>query len=116
MNDQAILAMLKANLEKVNSVNDSYLVQLIGVAKTELAREGVVITATPVEDATTGETEDTYSLDDANLINMYAAYLYRNRVTNGEGYSTSALYPQGMPYMLRYAINNRIFEQKGVAQ
>lgn len=107
--------MLKANLEKVNSVNDNYLTQLIGVAKVELAREGVVITATPVEDSQTGETEDIYTMDDANLMVMYAAYLYRERVSTVEGYSTAALHPQGMPYMLRYAINNRLFEQKEVA-
>lgn len=112
MNEQAILAMLKANLEKVNSVNDAYLNQLIGVAKAEIAREGVVLNATETEDPETGEISVTYSMDDANLIVMYTAYLYRNRASNGEGYSTAALYPQGMPYMLRLALNNHLFSQK----
>lgn len=112
MNNQAILTMLKANLEKVNSVNDEYLSQLANVAKAELAREGVEITVANVENPQTGETEETYGIDDVNLIVMYAAYLYRDRVSTAEGYSTAALHPQGMPYMLRYAINNRLFEQK----
>ena len=115
MNEQAILTMLKANLEKTNSVNDSYLSQLIGVSKSELAREGVEMAVIPIEDPQTGKTENTYSMDDANLMVMYAAYLYRERVSTVEGYSTAALHPQGMPYMLRYAINNRLFEQKEVA-
>ena len=50
--------MLKANLEKVNSVNDEYLSQIANVAKAELAREGVEITVANVENPQTGETEE----------------------------------------------------------
>ena len=58
------------------------------------------------------ETETSYEFDDANLIVMYAAYLYRNRVNDAEaGYKTK-LSSTGMPRMLRYALNNRIFSQK----
>ena len=102
MNEQAILAMLKANLEKVNSVNDPYLVQLIQIAISEIQREGVVITVN----------DGVYALEDADLIVMYAAYLYRNRASGNRGYDTAALNPQGMPYMLRLRLNNRIFSGK----
>ena len=102
MNDEALLTMLKANLEKRNSANDGYLSQLIEVAKNAITREGITLTVTDGE----------YGTEDANLIVMYAAYLYRNRMRNGEGYETTALYPQGMPYMLRLALNNRIMQEK----
>lgn len=104
MDEQAILVMLKADLEKPNSVNDEYLSQLIEVAKAKIAKEGVELVAG----------DDGYSVEDCNLIVMYAAYLYRNRVSNNEGYQTAALYPQGMPYMLRYALNERHFAPKDV--
>lgn len=102
MDDQAILKMLKMNLEKPNSVADEYLSNLIKVAKSEIAREGIDLI----------ETDGTYAEDDANLIVMYAAYLYRNRVSTTEGYQTTAMQPQGMPYMLRLALNNHLFSQK----
>ena len=98
MTDQDLLAMLKANLEKRNSVNDTYLEQLINVAKTEIGREGITLS------------ESDYSADEANVIVMYAAYLYGMR-RPAEG-RTDTLNPQGMPYMLRYALNNMLFAQK----
>ena len=104
MNDQAVLEMLKSNLEKVNSVNDGYLEQLVKAAKAEIEREGITLAVT----------DDGYAWDDANLIVMYAAYLYRKRTTGKEGYQTAAMNPQGMPYMLRYTLNQRLFSE-GVA-
>lgn len=101
MDLQAILGMLKANLEKRNSINDEYLQQLIQVAISSIKREGYVF----------GD-EATFTIDEANLIVMYAAYLYRNRISNGTGYNTAALNPQGMPYMVRYHLNNAILAQK----
>lgn len=100
MDDQALLVMLKANLEKRNSVNDEYLVQLIEAAKKEITQEGITLA------------ESDYPIEDANLIVMYAAHLYRGRVSNRESYKTAALNPQGMPYMLRLALNDRLFAQK----
>lgn len=102
MNDQAILSMLKANLEIKNSINDTYLNQLITVSKTEIKKEGITLDVS----------DDGYTVDHANLIVMYAAYLYRRRTGNAEGYGTASLNPQGMPYMLRYALNNELFAQK----
>lgn len=101
MDDQALLAMLKANLEKLNSVNDPYLEQLIGAAKAEIKREGIAI----------ADDEGVYSFDDANLIVMYASWLYRKRASNEQGYRTEAVNvtSRSMPPMLRYALNQRIF-------
>lgn len=99
MDDQALLSMLKANLEKRNSINDAYLEQLIQAAKAEIAREGITLPG------------DNYSMDQANVIVMYAAHLYEKRRST-QDYRTEALNPQGMPYMLRYALNNMLFSQK----
>ena len=120
--------MLKANLENINTLKDKYLRQLIDASIKGINREGIVFETTqvPVQsetdpDATDPdpsdpepepETEDDYEIEDANLIVMYAAYLYRNRVKDSEvGYKT-AISATGMPRMLRYALNNRLFSQK----
>ena len=92
--------MLKANLEKRNSINDGYLTQLISAAKSAIAQEGITLS------------ESEYEEDEANLIVMYAAYLYEMRRPSSDRYRTDNLYPQGMPYMLRLALNNRLFSQK----
>lgn len=97
MDEQVVLSLLKADLELRNNINDGYLTQLITVAKTRVEAEGITL-------------ED--SLDDMQLVEMYSAYLYRRRTGNNEGYNTEALNPQGMPYMLRLALNNRIFAEK----
>ena len=52
-----------------------------------IAREGVALTD---------------SIEDAQLVILYAAYLFRKRATN-----------EGMPRMLRWALNNRIFSRGG---
>lgn len=96
MDKTVVLSLLKADLEKRNSVNDEYLDKLIDVAVDRIKAEGITL----------GE-----SVDDMQLVSMYAAYLYRRRTGNNEGYSTEALNPQGMPYMLRLALNNRIFAE-----
>ena len=44
----------------------------------------------------------TESIEDGNLIVMYAAYLYRKRADSSPV----------MPRMLRYALNNRVFSEK----
>lgn len=89
MTDAVLLAMLKSNLEIIpaNTMQDIYLTQLIGAAKQMITREGITLTDT---------------LEDGNLVVMYAAYLYRKRAED-----TNA-----MPRMLRYALNNRVFSAK----
>ena len=100
MTDQDLLKMLKANLEKRNKLEDDYLTQLITAAKASITREGIVLS------------DGGYSIEEANIIVMYAAYLYEKRRSVAESYKTAAMNPQGMPYMLRYALNNMLFSQK----
>ena len=95
-----ILTLTKNNLEIRNTIQDTYLQHLIGSSISAIKDEGVEFT-----------TGGDYTDDEADLIVMYAAYKYRQRVGNGE-YTTAALNPQGMPYMLRYALNQKIFSQK----
>lgn len=99
MSDTDILAILKANLEIRNTIKDDYLAQLITVSVSEIKREGITLS-------------DPYTLEDANLIAMYAAYLYRKRATNEEQYQTVSFGMNGMPRMLRYALNQRLMSQK----
>ena len=99
MNNADILLMLKANLEKSTTSQDTYLNQLLDVAFKAIQEEGIKIEKIASEVADY-EIED---IQDVNLMVMYAAYLYRKRADEGS--------PQ-MPRMLRYALNNRLFSQK----
>ena len=89
MTDETILAMLKVNLQIIagNTLQDEYLQNLIATARQMITREGIVLTDT---------------IEDGNLVVMYAAYLYRKRADDAPV----------MPRMLRYALNNRLFSQK----
>ena len=49
----------------------------------------------------TFEGEETFTIDEANLVIMYASWLYTKRQTG-----------EGMPRMLRYALNNKLLSQK----
>ena len=89
MTDATILEMTKSNLQimQENTLQDDYLLMLITSAQDMITREGITLTD---------------SIEDGNLVVMYAAYLYRKRA-DGEPV---------MPRMLRYALNNRLFSQK----
>lgn len=89
MTDETILAMLKVNLQIIagNTLQDEYLRNLIATAQQMITREGIMLTD---------------SIEDGNLVVMYAAYLYRKRADDAPV----------MPRMLRYALNNRLFSQK----
>ena len=89
MTDETILAMLKVNLQIIagNTLQDEYLRNLIATARRMITREGIMLTD---------------SIEDGNLVVMYAAYLYRKRADDAPV----------MPRMLRYALNNRLFSQK----
>lgn len=89
MTDETILAMLKVNLQIIagNTLQDEYLQNLIATARQMIIREGIMLTD---------------SIEDGNLVVMYAAYLYRKRADDAPV----------MPRMLRYALNNRLFSQK----
>lgn len=89
MTDETILTMLKVNLQIIagNTLQDEYLWNLIATARQMITREGIMLTD---------------SIEDGNLVVMYAAYLYRKRADDAPV----------MPRMLRYALNNRLFSQK----
>ncbi len=88
-NDEALLKLLKLDLGIVTKSKDEFLVLLLGAAKKEIQREGITL-------------QDT--VDDAHLIVMYAAYLFRKRAKDTDA--------AGMPRMLRYALNNRLFSER----
>lgn len=90
MNTEQILTALKYNLDIIptDTTRDEYLTQLITSAKAMIRREGLMLSGT---------------VEDGQLVVMYAAYLYRKRAVD-----------EPMPRMLRWALNNRIFAQKMV--
>ena len=87
MTQQELMTLLKIDLGIIGNAYDPQLKQLLSAAQSFIAREGVTLTD---------------SVEDAQLIIMYAAYLYRKRATD-----------EGMPRMLRWALNNRIFSGGG---
>lgn len=86
MTNSELLTMLKIDCGITTTAFDERLAQYVEVAKAEIAREGATLA-------------DTAS--DSQLIVMYAAWLWRKRDTG-----------EGMPRMLRYALNQRVFSQK----
>lgn len=87
MTDSELLTILKVDLQISSGALDEYLTGLIGAAKEYIATEGIALTD---------------SVGDGQLVVMYAAYLYRRRREENVA----------MPRMLRWAMNNRLFEQK----
>lgn len=87
MNEILMLDMLKIDLGISTTVYDIRLTQYIATAKAEIKREGIVI--------------DEDSISDCSLVIMYAAWLWRKRESG-----------EGMPRMIRYALNNRLFSEK----
>jgi ketopantoate reductase len=88
MTGEEILAMLQVDLGELypSQQRQAYLNQAIASAKAFIAREGIDLTD---------------SVEDGQLVEMYAAYLIRKRADD-----------TGMPRMLRWALNNRLFSQK----
>jgi len=85
-----LLKLLQADLNQLmpDETRLAQLTHLIDTAIQLIQREGASVT-------------EPYSPEDGQLIVMYAAYLFRKRATN-----------EGMPRMLRWALNNRIFSEK----
>lgn len=83
-----LLTMLKTDLGMSSTGYDVRLTQIIEASKKAIIAEGV-------------STLNASEIDDAQLITMYAAWLWRNRDTG-----------EGMSRMLRLALNNRIFSEK----
>lgn len=86
MGDTEILEMLRVDLGITTDAYDMRLSQYIKSARKEIAREGATLTN---------------CIDDAQLVIMYAAWLWRRRDSM-----------DGMPRMLRYALNNRVLAEK----
>ena len=89
MDQTAMLTALKTDLGFTTSAYDDRLTQKLSEAVARIEREGAAL-----------DTEN--SEEDAELVVMYAAYLWAQRRNP----------PAEMPRMLRWALNNRIFSEK----
>lgn len=86
--EEIMLGMLKVDLGISSTAYDSRLGQYLTSAKAEIVREGYTF-------------PETLSVDDMQLIVMYATWMWKKRETG-----------EGMPRMLRYLLNQRVFSQK----
>lgn len=93
MSDAQLLAAVKTDLGITAAAYDARLGEIILAAKQYIIREGA------------GTLDPSRSAGDAQLVVMYAAYLWRQR--------SDAQAP--MPRMLRWALNNRVFGEKAGA-
>lgn len=84
---ETLLSMLKIDLGIMTDAFDSRLTQYLDSALAAIQREGATI--------------DIKDTGDAQLVVMYAAWTWRRRDTG-----------EGMPRMLRYALNNRVLSEK----
>ena len=82
------LAILKKDLQLLNTTNDEFLKQLIYMAEAAIRREGITL----IED----------DIESDMAVIQYAAYLFRKRA----GTDTA------MPRFLRLQLNNMLFSQK----
>lgn len=87
MTDAELLTALKTDLGITSTGYDVRLEQLLASAKAAVAREGAVL--------------DLNDFEDCQIVIMYADWLWRRRDTQ-----------EGMPRMLRWALNNKIFSGK----
>ena len=97
MTEAELLSMLKLNLEiitdymdaEAKTAKEAELLQYLNASREYITREGINL-----EDDSVG---------DAQILVMYASWLYgRRKADNTYG---------AMPRMLRWALNNRLFEQ-----
>lgn len=87
---EVLLTMLKTDLGITTDAYDTRLTQYLRNAEEQITREGVTL--------------DGDVIGDQQLAVMYAAWTWRKRDTG-----------EGMPRMLRYTLNNRIFAEKVTA-
>lgn len=87
MSNEQMLAMLKIDLGITATAYDERLAQYLKTAQDEIEREGAQLS--PSDD-----------IADANLVIQYAAWTWRKRDTG-----------EGMPRMIRWQINNRLFSE-----
>lgn len=83
-----VLPLLQVDLGELYLTDErkNYLSQVIDAAIAFITREGITLEGT---------------VEDLQLVEMYAAYLVRKRNAT-----------EAMPRMLRWALNNRLFSQK----
>lgn len=98
MNEQNLLDALKVDLGISTTAYDTRLAQYLVSARAAIETEGITLANTGTEEA------PLLSVEDAGLVIMYAAWLWRKRDTG-----------EGMPRMLRWQLNNRLFSQKVAA-
>ena len=89
MTDDERLSALKIDLGIVATEYDSRLTSYLKTAKEEIEREGATLDLAS-------------DIAENNLVIDYAAWMWRKRDTG-----------EGMPRMVRYALNNLILSQKG---
>lgn len=87
MNTEEMLASLKIDIGIATTAYDQRLREYLAAAERSIREEGII--------------PDTESIPDCNLMIMYAGWLWRKRETG-----------EGMPRMLRWQLNNRLFSQK----
>lgn len=98
MTDNDILTMLKIDLQISVVRYDTYLTNIIKLAKAAIIKEGIIF-----NELVEGGESKGLTVEDGMLVQMYAAYLYRKRREENAA----------MPRSLRYALNNRLLSQKG---
>lgn len=93
MNNTDLFTIFKTRVGEPNAsaTRVVFLQQMVDSATAFIKREGVELPY----DVTTG-----YTVEDAELIMMYAEYLLKKRNTG-----------EGMPRALRFAMNNRLFSE-----
>lgn len=86
MNTATMLVALKVDLGITTTAYDERLTQILNSATKYIETEGITLENT---------------IEDGNLVVMYASWLWQKRKEN-----------IGMPRMLRWAMNNRLFTEK----
>lgn len=86
MDNETMLTALKVDLGITTTAYDGRLRQYLEAARSAIEIEGITLNE---------------SVSDGNLVVMYAAFLWRKRDTQ-----------EGMPRMLRWMMNNRLFSEK----
>lgn len=86
MNTDTMLVALKVDLGITTTAYDGRLTQILNSATEYIEAEGITLENT---------------IEDGNLVVMYASWLWQKRKEN-----------IGMPRMLRWALNNRLFTEK----
>lgn len=87
MNETTMLEMLKVDLGITTTAYDTRLLSYLDSARLAIMTEGIDV--------------DENVISDSNLIIMYASWLWKKRDTG-----------EGMPRMLRWQLNNRLFQEK----